>query len=159
MSDSTYETHPTEPRWTHLALRVNDIDATIDWYTEFTPLQLLDRRQDDMGFGAWLGMPDTADKPFILVVAQFLEGCDPFADAPHTVLSPFAHFGIEMPTREDVDAIAERGRAADCLKMPPTMMPAPIGYICMLGDPDGNTIEFSWDQGVYTTVKERWGSN
>lgn len=41
--------------------------------------------------------------------------------------------------------------------MPPTQMPAPIGYICMLHDPDGNMVEFSWDQGVYTTVREKWG--
>lgn len=158
MSDSTYDTHPTEARWTHIALRVNDIDATIDWYTDFTPLELLDRRQDDMGFGAWLGMPDTADNPFILVIAQFLEGCDPFESAPHAVLAPFAHFGIELPSRDDVEAIAERGRAASCLAMPPTMMPPPIGFICMLNDPDGNTVEFSWDQGVYTTARERWGA-
>ena len=42
--------------------------------------------------------------------------------------------------------------------MPPTMMPAPIGYITMLNDPDGNTVEFSWDQGVYATLQERWAA-
>ena len=36
------------------------------------------------------------------------------------------------------------------------MMPAPIGYICMLKDPDGNMVEFSWDQGVYATLQDRW---
>ena len=30
---TTYDVHPPEPRWTHVALRVNDIDKTIDWYT------------------------------------------------------------------------------------------------------------------------------
>ncbi len=159
MTDSTYDTHPSEARWTHIALRVKDIEATIDWYTEYTPLELLDRREDDMGYGAWLGMPDTADKPFILVIAQFFEGSDPFASAPNTVLGPFAHFGIEMPAQADVDAIAAKGEAAGCLSMPPTKMPPPIGYICMLNDPDGNTVEFSWDQGVYTTVRDRWGTN
>ena len=57
----------------------------------------------------------------------------------------------------EVDEIAARGEAAGCLGMPPTLMPPPIGYICMLTDPDGNTVEFSWDQGVYATVQERWG--
>ena len=32
-----------------------------------------------------------------------------------------------------------------------------IGYICMAKDPDGNTIEFSYDQGIYATVQEVWG--
>ena len=158
MSEPTYDLHPPVPRWTHMALRVKDVDATIAWYTDFTPLELLDRREDDMGFGAWLGMPETADNPFILVVAQFFEGKDPFADAPQAVLAPFAHFGIELPDQEDVDAIAKRGEEAGCLRMPPTMMPPPIGYICMLADPDGNMVEFSWDQGVYATARERWGS-
>jgi hypothetical protein len=36
-------------------------------------------------------------------------------------------------------------------------MPPPIGYICMARDPDGNTIEFSYDQGVYATAQEVWG--
>ncbi len=141
-----------------MALRVADIQASIDWFTEFTPLELLDKRSDDMGYGAWLGMPDTVEHPFILVLAQFFPETDPFGDAPLAVLAPFAHLGIEMPTRAEVDAMAERGAAAGCLAMEPTMMPPPIGYICMLRDPDGNMVEFSWDQGVYATAQARWGS-
>jgi hypothetical protein len=36
-------------------------------------------------------------------------------------------------------------------------MPAPIGYICMLQDPDGNLVEVSYDQGVYETARKVWG--
>jgi len=158
MSESTYETHPSEPRWTHIALRVTDMDATVSWFTEFTPLALIDRREDDMGYGAWLGMEGETNNPFILVLAQFFEGSDPFADAPPAKLAPFAHFGIEMPNKQDVDDIAAKAIDAGCLGMPPTMMPAPIGYICMLRDPDGNMVEFSWDQGVYATLADRWGT-
>lgn len=157
MTEPTHELRPTEPRWTHMALRVRDIDATIAWYTDFTPLELIDRREDVDGYGAWLGMPGKTNNPFILVVAQFFAGKDPFADSPIATLAPFAHFGMELPNRDDVDAIAARGEAANCLSMPPTMMPSPIGYISMLTDPDGNTVEFSWDQGVYATLAEKWG--
>ena len=154
--EPVYELHPSEPRWTHMALRVADIDATIEWYTTMTPLELIDRRQDDMGFGAWLGMPGETNNPFLLVIAQFFPETDPFKEAPIAKLAPFAHLGMEVPTREAVDEIAERGRAGGCLAMPPTMMPPPIGYICMLTDPDGNMVEFSWDQGVYATLQARW---
>ena len=132
------------------------MDATIAWYSEFTPLELIDRREDDMGYGAWLGMPGETNNPFILVIAQFFAHSDPFADAPIATLTPFAHFGIELPNKDDVDAMAERAKEADCLAMPPTMMPQPIGYITMLRDPDGNMVEFSWDQGVFSTLHERW---
>ncbi len=158
MAEPIYSDHPPEARWTHIALRVKDIDATIDWYTTFTPLELIDKRTDSDGFGAWLGMPGETNNPFILVVAQFLEGHDPFADAPQSVLGPFAHLGIELPNQADVDAVAEQGREAGCLAMEARMMPPPIGYICMLKDPDGNTVEFSWDQGVFSTLHERWAS-
>ncbi len=155
-ADATYDNRPAKARWTHIALRVGDIDATIEWYEEFTPLELIEKRQDDAGYGAWLGMREQGEHPFILVVAQFFEASDPFKDSPRAVLAPFAHFGIEYPNKEDVDAIAAKGETAGCLAMPATMMPAPIGYICMLNDPDGNTIECSWDQGVYATVQHGW---
>ena len=157
--ESVYELHPTEARWTHVALRVDDIQATIDWYTSMTPLQLIDQREDDMGYGAWLGMEGETNNPFILVIAQFFPETDPFKDAPKEVLAPFAHLGVELPTKDAVDEIAARAGEADCLAMPPTMMPPPIGYICMLRDPDGNMVEFSWDQGVYATLQERWSKS
>jgi catechol 2,3-dioxygenase-like lactoylglutathione lyase family enzyme len=140
-----------------MALRVTDIQATIDWYLEFTPLELLDRREDADGHGAWLGHPDSGEFPFILVVAQFFPDRDPFAETPIASLGPFNHFGIEVPERGDIDDIARRAEAAGCLGMPPTEMPPPIGYICMLRDPDGNMVEYSYDQGVYEKVRDVWG--
>lgn len=153
---NTYSTHPPAARWTHVALRVNDIDATIEWYTTHTPLTLLTRREDPDGYGAWLGHQDNVDHPFLLVVSQFFEGHDPFGDSPHAVLGPFAHLGIELSSREDIDDAAAAAEADGSLAMPPTQMPPPIGYICMTKDPDGNTIEFSYDQGIYATVQEVW---
>lgn len=121
-----------------------------------TPLTLIDQREDDVGYGAWLGMPGETNNPFILVIAQFFPETDPFKDAPNAVLAPFAHLGIEMAEQSHVDEIAERARENGCLAMPPTLMPPTIGYICMLRDPDGNMVEFSWDQGVWSTLRERW---
>ena len=157
MDQPIYDIHPAEARWTHIALRVDDIDATIKFYEAMTPLRLIERREDENGYGAWLGMPGATSNPFILVVAQFFDGCDPFADSPKTVLAPFAHLGIELPDRAAVDAVAAKADATGCLTMTGTVMPPPIGYICMISDPDGNMIEFSWDQGVYATLRERFG--
>ena len=101
--------------------------------------------------------PTSADKPFILVLAQFFPATDPFKGTPQEILAPFAHLGIELTSRDEVDEMAARGEAAGCLAMPPTEMPPPIGYICMLRDPDGNMVEFSFDQGVYAKAQEVWG--
>ena len=75
----------------------------------------------------------------------------------HT-LGPFAHIGVELPNKEDVDAIAERARDLGALHWEPRQMPAHIGYICAAKDPDGNVIEFSWNQKVYATIRDLWGS-
>jgi len=145
---------PTSVRWTHIALPCTDMDATITWYETFTPLRLLDRREDADGEGAWLGHPDQGDKPFILVLVSFIRDKD---KGPQPIMAPFAHIGIEMPTKQMVDDVAARGKEAGCLSWPPQQMPEPIGYICALTDPDGNMIEFSYDQGVYEKAQEVWG--
>ena len=98
VSEATHSIRPPEPRWTHVALRVGDVDRSIAWYEDLTPLRLLDHHSDDFGHGAWLGQPDTVDKPFVLVLAQFLPDADPYRDSPLATLSPFAHLGIELPT-------------------------------------------------------------
>ena len=40
----------------------------------------------------------------------------------------------------------------------PKDMAAHIGYICAVGDPDGNVIEFSHNQKVFSTIRELWGN-
>lgn len=146
---------PSIARFTHVALPCTDIDATIAWYERFTPLRLLDRREDEAGYGAWMGQPDMVDKPFILVLVSFHKDR---ARGPQPVLAPFAHLGIELPTREGVDEVAARGRAEGCLVWEPQQQPYPVGYVCALTDPDGNMVEFSFDQGVYAKVHEVWGA-
>ena len=158
-NDAARPIGPPEPRWTHIALRVGDIDESIDWYQSMTPLRLLERRSDEFGQGAWLGHPDSPDKPFILVLAAFYPESDPYRDSPLAVLDPFAHLGIELPERADVDDVARRAEAAGSLAMAATDMPDPVGYICMLRDPDGNLIEFSHAQGVYAKAQEVWGQH
>jgi catechol 2,3-dioxygenase-like lactoylglutathione lyase family enzyme len=149
-----YGTGPTTIRWTHIALPCVDMDKTIDWYERFTPLELLDRREDELGQGAWMGHPDQGDKPFILVLVSFNKDRD---KGPQPIMSPFAHIGMEMTSRAEVEEIARRGEAEGCLAWPPTDLPAPVGYVCALKDPDGNMIEFSHNQGVYAKAQEVWG--
>ena len=114
---------PATPRWTHLALRVADMDATIAWYLKYTPLELLERREDEDGYGAWLGHSDNSEHPFVLVLAQFFPDKDPFAPSPIAKLAPFNHFGIELPNKADVDEIAARGEADGCLGSRPSRCP------------------------------------
>ncbi len=153
---SNHAIGPKRSTWTHIALAVKDVEASIAWYQSYTHLRLLAQGEDKDGKNAWLGDPTQADNPFILVIGQFYEGHDPFAPAPHHPMGPFAHIGVELPSKEAVDEMAAKGKAGGCLAFGPTQMPKQIGYICFLKDPDGNTIEFSYDQGVFEKAREVW---
>lgn len=157
-AQTSHEVGPTRPTWTHIALAVKDIDKTIAWYERFTHLTLLARGEDEDGKNAWIGDASAAKSPFVLVVGQFYEGHDPFAPAPHPPMGPFAHIGIELPTKKMVDEISALAKAEGCLAFGPMQMPKQIGYICFVKDPDGNTVEFSFDQGVYEKAREVWGA-
>lgn len=143
----------TTPRWTHIAIPCGDIDRSTAFYLAYTPLVVLAERQDDDGRTVWLSHDGQVDSPFVLVLSMVFKD----AGRPQPTMAPFAHIGIEVPQRADVDAIADRARADGCLVWEPRDMPAPIGYICALHDPDGNVIEISHDQGVYAAVRSRWG--
>ena len=154
MLPSITMTGPATPRWTHIALPSADIDASIGWYERFTPLRVLATRADDVGRSVWLAHPGQVDNPFVLVLVMFFRN----EGRREPMLTPFAHIGIEMPERVDVDRIAELGRIEGCLHWPAQEMPPPIGYICAVTDPDGNVIEISHGQGVYDTVQRVWGN-
>ncbi|WP_224401923.1 VOC family protein [Pseudonocardia sp. ICBG1034] len=143
----------TEARWTHVALPTGDLDAAIDFYTTMTPLTVVERFSDDAGRSAWLSNAGQVQTPMVLVLVSF----DAEQGGELGLLRPFAHLGIEVPTRGDVDAAADRARDAGCLHWEPRQMPGPVGYICALTDPDGNVVEFSYGQKVFTSVRERWG--
>src|SRR6516162_9390712 len=137
-----------QPRWTHIALPSGDLDASIAWYEEYTPLVLLDCREDADGQSAWLSHAGQVENPFVLVLVMFYRD----RGAAHPIMGPFAHIGIEMSERGDIDRLADKARAAGCLAWKPIELPPPVGYVCALSDPDGNVIEFSFDQGVYAKV-------
>ena len=142
----------TSPRWTHVALPSCDIDQSIAWYEKFTPLVVVERFQDAMGKSAWLGHAGQADPPFVLVLVMFY--ADQGKRQPQ--LAPFAHIGIEVPSEQELETVAEEARRSNCLAMPPTRLPPPVGYVCMIDDPDGNRIEISHNQQVFQKVQQRW---
>ena len=152
----------TEPRWTHVAIPASDIDRSVEFYTSLTPLVVVDTWRDDTGTSIWLSNEKQVETPMVLVLVQLADQLmgdfDQVPGRPHPTLSPFAHIGIELPSREAVDEIAERARAMGCLHWEPRQMPKHIGYICACKDPDGNVVEFSYDQKVYESVRRLWGS-
>lgn len=144
----------TEARWTHVALPTGNLDAAIDFYTSLTPLVVVERFADADGESVWLSNDKQAETPFVLVLVSFNKD----KGGQLGLLHPFAHIGIEVPTRSDVDAIADKARQMGNLHWEPRDMGGQVGYICALKDPDGNVVEISHDQRVFSSVRAKWGS-
>ena len=144
---------PSEARWTHLALPTGDLAAALEFWTTLTPLVVIERFSDAHGESAWLSNPGQVQTPMVLVLVSF----DADRGGRLGLLHPFAHIGIEVSERADVDAIAERARAAGTLHWEPRDVPGPVGYVCALRDPDGNVVEISHGQQVFATVRAAWG--
>ncbi|SCF46681.1 Catechol 2,3-dioxygenase [Micromonospora carbonacea] len=144
----------TQARWTHVALPTGDLDKAIEFYTTLTPLVVVERFADADGESVWLSNDKQVETPFVLVLVSFNKD----KGGQLGLLHPFAHIGIEVPERSDVDEIAARARDLGCLHWEPRQMPPPVGYICALKDPDGNVIEISHDQQVFDTVRRLWGN-
>ena len=132
----------------------------IDWYQRMTPLQLLDRRSDEYGHGAWLGQPDSPDKPFVLVLAEFFPQTDPYRGSPLDTLDPVRpprHRAARArrrrrdgPPRRRLTA-AWRWRRSTCRR--------PSGTSACSATPTANLVEFSHDQGVYAKARELRGDS
>lgn len=56
------------------------------------------------------------------------------------------HYGFAVATRAEVDVIASRARSEGLLFWEPQDLPAPVGYLCAVEDPDGYVVEFSFGQ-------------
>jgi catechol 2,3-dioxygenase-like lactoylglutathione lyase family enzyme len=127
------------PVLTHLALGVRDLDRTIAFYRKHVRLYVVHERSDDGHRVVWLAEREQ-DAEFVLVL--FEVSSDP---APGTTLQ---HLGFAVASREEVDAAAAAARADGVLVLEPVYAGPVVGYFCLLEDPDGNKVEFSYGQPI-----------
>lgn len=130
------------PVLTHIALQVADRQKSLDFYRDFCGLQIVKERSethdDPDSRVLWLARPGQ-EKIFIFVLI------------PHVAPTPqasndYTHLGFAMPSKEEVDSIADKARQAGCLQWEPREEPYPVGYYCGVRDPDGRFVEFSYGQ-------------
>ena len=130
------------PFFTHVALQVRDLDASIEFYQSFCGMGITQERWDDASEAdtrvVWMAEPGREHQLiFVLMPGDF-------AVAQHP--SDYSHLGFALASREAVDAVAARAKEAGCLQWVPRQEPFPVGYYCGLRDPDGRFIEFSYGQ-------------
>ncbi|HYR96674.1 MAG TPA: VOC family protein [Candidatus Binatus sp.] len=127
------------PVLTHLALGVRDLDRTIAFYRKHVRLHVVHERNDNGMRVVWLAEREK-DAEFVLVLFEVVGT----PAGPGTL----QHLGFAVASREEVDAAAAAGRADGVLTIEPTYAGPIVGYFCIVEDPDGNQVEFSYGQPI-----------
>jgi lactoylglutathione lyase len=138
-------------QWTHLALHVKSLAASIEFYERYTNLRVVDRHSDASSTGmevVWLSEGDQdGGLGFVMVLQEGEPTLVPGAK-PQQPLGPLSHLGFGLNSREDVDAVAAKAKEAGLLKLGPRFLNPYAGYLCIISDPDGHTVEFSHGQSL-----------
>ncbi|MDZ8104547.1 MAG: VOC family protein [Nostoc sp. DedQUE12a] len=131
--------------FTHIALAVSNVDASIAFYTKYAQMTVVHRRTDEaiQSDVAWIS---DLTRPFVIVLIQSaqVEG----------VLLPHSHLGVAYQNREDIDRLCNEARTEGVLLAGPNDFGPPVGYWAYLRDPDGHTLEISYGQVVNFTVEQ-----
>lgn len=142
-------------RWTHLALHVNSLNDSIAFYSRHTGLRVVERHSDASSTGmqvAWLSdRSDEDELSFVLVLQEGNPSTVPGAK-PQLPLGPISHLGFGLSSREEVDMAAGEAKKVGLLKFGPVLLNQYAGYLCLVSDPDGHTVEFSHGQSLGLTV-------
>jgi len=132
---------------THVAFLVGDLDASERFYEEYARMHVVHSRTDP-DTGARVAWVSDGTRPFVLVLIE-VRGR---ARAQAQATASFAHLGVACASREEVDALCAKARAAGVLRQAPSDYGAPVGYLGILSDPDGNSLEVSFGQEVGLAV-------
>jgi catechol 2,3-dioxygenase-like lactoylglutathione lyase family enzyme len=128
-----------KPVLTHIALRVADVDRTIAFYRKHVGLRVVHERNDGGMRVVWLG-EDEPDVDFVLVLLPI--------GTPTDARGNLLHLGFAVGSREEVDAAAAAARIDGILAVEPVYGGPIVGYFCIVADPDGNQVEFSYGQPI-----------
>lgn len=127
------------PAFTHVALHVRDLEASIRFYRRYCGLRIVhERTSGPEERVVWMAQPGR-EQEMVFVLLSGGHGREQRPD-------DYSHLGFACATRADVDQIAAHARRDGCLAWEPRAEPYPVGYYCGLKDPNGFFIEFSHGQ-------------
>jgi len=122
---------------THIALPAVSLDASAAFYARYAAMRVVHQRHDVV----WLS-DLTRAFAVVLIKAQ---------SVPHPLL-PFAHLGVGVASRNEVDRLCALASEEGCLLRQAEDHGPPVGYWALIRDPDGHTLEVSYGQEVAFTI-------
>ncbi|HEY9676281.1 MAG TPA: VOC family protein [Waterburya sp.] len=131
--------------FTHVALPVSNMEASLAFYAKYAQMQVVHRRSDRTTQVDVVWLSDLT-RPFVIVLIEV-----PQVNHP---LLPIAHLGVACETREEVERLCHEAQLEGILQQGPKDDGYPVGYWAFITDPDGHTLEISYGQEVTFTVKQ-----
>jgi catechol 2,3-dioxygenase-like lactoylglutathione lyase family enzyme len=129
--------------FTHVALPVTRIDASVAFYAKFARMREVHRRSDASAGNTVVWLSD-GTRPFVIVLIEVSEVRHP--------LVPIAHLGVGCGSRAEVERLVEEAKAEGRPSYGPIDAPYPVGYYALISDPDEHTLEVSYGQEVGLAV-------
>ena len=128
---------------THIALQVTDMDRSLGFYRKYAAMEVVHERTDAQS-GRRVAWISDKTRPFVIVLAESIQIT--------AVLRPFAHLGVGVVSRDEVDRMCIEASKEGVLIDGPTDSGYPVGYWAFLRDPDGHTLEIAFGQEVALTI-------
>jgi len=143
------------PTFTHVAVFVGDIDASISFYRRYARMLVVHERRETNGSRvAWLS-DDSHSFVLVLVCPARMSLKMRLLRSVARLIGSASHMGVECASREEVIARCEQARREGILRQEVRDLPLPTGFYGMIMDPDGNSLEVSHGQttrSVFETV-------
>ena len=116
------------------------MERAVAFYARYAGLAEVHRRTEHDVTVVWLG-EEGREHEFVIVLIG-VSHADPVDPAP------LAHIGYAVESRDEVDRLATSARLEEALVEGPTDAGPIVGYYCIVRDPDGNLVEFSFGQSL-----------
>ncbi len=134
--------------FTHVALQVSDLDASLRFYERYAGLRPVHRRTGSDGVRvAWI---TDHTRPFVVVLLEH--------DVTHP-LGGWAHLGVGVDDRSVVDERLADAAGAGLRTWGRVVAGPPTGYYGIVVDPDGHNLELAFGQEVAFTVSDSDGTD
>ena len=125
-------------RLDHLALACRDISKTVEFYKRYAEMEVIHDRHEHEARVTWIR--HRRDRNGLILV--LIQG----STIPKTPKGLVNHLGFHVANDHEVDLISKMADSENCLVEPAKNGGNILGYYCIVRDPDGNLLEFSYGQ-------------
>jgi lactoylglutathione lyase len=130
------------PEWHHILFKVKDDDLSIRFYSEYLGMNaVLDQRDPDGKRWVWLRFAENPYAPMFVLVED--AGLKTASDRGSLQVFSFRLSDLKL-----VEEISAKAKKDGCLAEAAQYGGQMRGYYCVISDPDGNLLEFSYPLAV-----------